>query len=299
MLLMSRLVGEKTQDKVLYKMIQSQFILSFMLTIASASMASTPTTTRRTKLNVEYSIDENEKIIRVVAVDGKAVRIETIRPHSDSNYIKTGDDQPPLSVLHHFPGVASDIVFPAIDNSNDSLMVLLNDGILFRVQPEHVYTNFHRHANRLIYGQLRTFAVDDLWIADKIWIGAPIFFNDRLVSVITCRYDDYDAGIVLFPVSGIRPKGLVSGQINYDSTVYVSLLRNGMSVYGKRQMAYSSPYMTVKKFALSTTANRLTYRDLPRNIAIFHNKKEISISLVEGEYEIDRIRLDGPLIVPQ
>nr|AAK51839.1 p26 protein [Trichoplusia ni single nucleopolyhedrovirus] len=280
-------------------MIQSQFILSFMLTIASASMASTPTTTRRTKLNVEYSIDENEKIIRVVAVDGKAVRIETIRPHSDSNYIKTGDDQPPLSVLHHFPGVAA-ILCSGIDNSNDSLRVLLNDGILFRVQPGHVYTNFHRHANRLIYGQLRTFAVDDLWIADKIWIGAPIFFNDRLVSVITCRYDDYDAGIVLFPVSGIRPKGLVSGQINYDSTVYVSLLRNGMSVYGKRQMAYSSPYMTVKKFALSTTANRLTYRDLPRNIAIFHNKKERKPSLWwKANTKYTDLDWTAPLIVPQ
>nr|QBI90242.1 p26 [Trichoplusia ni single nucleopolyhedrovirus] len=273
-----------------------------MLTMASATTA-TPSTsltkTAKTKFNVQYDIDENEKRIRVLAVDGKTVRIETIRPHSDSENIKSADDQLPLSVLHHFPGVASEIVFPAIENPNDSLLVLLNDGILFKVEPTRVYTNFHKHANRLIYGQLRTFAIDDLWIAEKIWIGAPIFSNGRLVSVITCRYDDYDAGIVLFPVSGIRPKGLVSGQINYDSTVYVSSLRDGMSVYGKRQMAYSSPYMTVKKFALSTTANRLTYRDLPRNVAIFHNKNEISISLVEGEYEIDRIRLDGPLIVPQ
>ncbi|AOL56739.1 P26a [Chrysodeixis includens nucleopolyhedrovirus] len=283
-------------------MIQSQLILSLMLTIASTSIMSTQTTrtvTTKSKFNVEYSVDENEKKIRVVAVDGKTVRIETVRPHSDTNDIKTADDQLPLSALHHFPGAVSEIVFPAIDNSNDSLMVLLNDGILLKVEPTHIYTNFHKHDNRLIYGQLRTFAVDDLWIAEKIYIGAPIFFNNRLVSVVTCRYDDYDAGIVLFPVSGIRPKGLVSGQINYDSNVYVNSLRNGMSVYGKRQMAYSSPYMSVKKFALSTAANRLTYRDLPRNVAIFHNKKEITISLVEGEYEITRIRLDGPLIVPE
>ncbi|AIZ48696.1 p26b [Agrotis segetum nucleopolyhedrovirus B] len=177
--------------------------------------------------------------------------------------------------------------------------VQLGNGVLYQTRASRVYTNFHTHKNRMIYGQLRTFAVDDFEIASQIYIGAPIYLNYKLVSVVTCRFDDYEAGLVMFPVTGIRSRGLVSGQFNIDDRVIVQELRPNMSVYGRQQLPYDSAHMSVKKFALSTNANRLAYRDLPRAVAVFHNEREITMALVEGEFEVDRLRFDGPLITAQ
>ncbi|QEI03645.1 P26A [Rachiplusia nu nucleopolyhedrovirus] len=231
--------------------------------------------------------------MQVTRVNGKSVHIEVIEPHGETN----GRDS--LSLLHQFPGVASEVIFPPIEKEDSSLYVLLSNGVLALVKPTRIYTNFHKHQGRFIYGQLRTFVVDDFSLAEKIYIGAPIFFNKKLVSVVTCRYDDYDAGLVMFPVSGIRPPGLVSGQFHYDNNVLVSSLKSNMSVYGKHQLLYQSKYMNVKKFALTAAANRLSYRDLPRSVSVFHNAREIIITLTEGEFEIDRVRFDGPMVIPQ
>ncbi|AYN45077.1 p26b [Alphabaculovirus alterspexiguae] len=242
--------------------------------------------------NVKYEIDHDKRIIQIKSVNDQAVSVTVIPPNSNND-----DDN--LSMLHHFPGVATSVTFPPI-SPDDALYVQLNNGVLYRVYADRVYTNFHTHKKRLIYGQLLTFAVDDFSISSKIYVGAPIYRDNVLVSVITCRYDDYDADLVMFPVTGIRAHGLVSGQINYDSdNIIVEKLKPEMSVYGRRQLPYKSAHMSVKHFALSTHMNREIYRNLPRLVSIFYNEKEVSIGAVEGEFEMFRVRLDGPLITDQ
>ncbi|ACI28850.1 P26 [Agrotis ipsilon multiple nucleopolyhedrovirus] len=242
--------------------------------------------------NVKYTVNHEARTMQVHTVDDRPVSIHVIPPNSETN----GDDK--LSVLHQFPGVATDVLFPAI-SADDVLFVQLSNGVLYQTRASRVYTNFHTHKGRMVYGQLRTFVLDDFEIASQIYIGAPIYLNHKLVSVVTCRFDDYEAGLVMFPVTGIRSRGLVSGQFNIDDRVIVQELRPNMSVYGRQQLPYDSAHMSVKQFALSTNANRQAYRDLPRAVAVFHNKREITMALVEGEFEVDRLRFDGPLITAQ
>lgn len=275
------------KDEALELLTSKKLIMDSSNEIYSANLSNI------TKYNVHCSVDDTNKQMQVLQVDGKPVHIEVIPPNGETN----GRDG--LSLLHQFPGVASEVLFPPINDKDAHLYVLLNNGVLALVKPTKVYTNFHKHQGRFIYGQLRTFVIDDFSLADQIYIGAPIFMNKTLVSVVTCRYDDYDAGTVMFPVSGVRPNGLVSGQFHYDNNVLVSTLKPNMSVYGKHQMLYQSQFMSVKRFALTASANRLAYRDLPRSVAVFHNKKEIIITLTEGEFEIDRVRFDGPIVTPQ
>ncbi len=274
--------------------IQSDNIMSFLTdTVLTSNNEDSLQMENITKYNVDCVLDKTNKKMQVISINGKPVHIEVIPPHGET------DGHDTLTLLHQFPGVATEVVFPAINNADDSLHVLLNNGALALVQPTRVYTNFHKHQGRFIYGQLRTFVIDDFSLAEKIYIGAPIFLNKKLVSVVTCRYDDYDAGLVMFPVTGVRPKGLVSGQFEYDNEVLVQSLKPNMSVYGKRQLLYTSQFMGAKRFALTTSANRLSYRDLPRSVAVFHNEKEIIITMTEGEFEINRVRFDGPIVTPQ
>ncbi|QAT90415.1 P26 [Spodoptera exempta nucleopolyhedrovirus] len=260
--------------------------------ILSVLIAILSTTTTTMAANVEYEIDHDKQIMQIKSVNDQAVSVVIIPPNGNND-----DDK--LSMLHHFPGVATSVTFPPL-SPDDALYVQLSNGVLYRVFADRVYTNFHTHKKRLIYGQLLAFTVDDFSIASKIYIGAPIYRNNVLVSVITCRYYDYDADLVMFPVTGVRPHGLVSGQIVYDNDhVFVEKLRADMSVYGRRQLPYQSAHMSVKHFALSTHMNREIYRNLPRSVMIFHNEKEVSVAVVEGEFEMFRVRLDGPLITNQ
>lgn len=242
--------------------------------------------------NAKYTVDRESRTIKVDSVDEKPVLIFVIPPNSETN----GDDR--LTTLHQFPGVATSIVFPSI-SKDDDLLVQLDNGILYKTQATRVYTNFHTHKNRMVYGQLLTFVVDDFEIANKIYVGAPIYRDGKFVSVITCRFDDYEQGLVMFPVTGVRSKGLISGQMSIDDRVVVEVLRPNMSVYGRHQLPYRSAHMSVKQFAMTATVNRQLYRDLPRFAVVFHNSTEITITMVEGEFEMYRIRLDGPLITDQ
>ncbi len=250
----------------------------------------------KTVYNVDYVIDETTKTIKVVSVDKQLSNIIVVPANGQTNRHEQYD------AMHHYPGVVSDVILPGVPNERTIMHVLLNDGTLVRAVGEHVYTNFHTHKERMIYGQLRTFALEDFSLVDKIYLGAPIFVNKKLVSVITCRYDDYTNGLVMYPVTGARSKGLISGQINYDDKVIVNVLKPSMSVYGRNQLPYSPNSInavSIKRLAISVGNNRQIYRDLPRSVAIFHNEKDISIGLVEGDFEIDRIRFDGPMVVPQ
>ncbi|AIU41249.1 p26-1 [Sucra jujuba nucleopolyhedrovirus] len=251
--------------------------------------------------NVRYTIDHLTKTIDIHNVNDSNVNIVIVPPHSVASRREHNLDN-----FHQFPGVASDIVFSGV-KKNDVIHVLLSNGVLYRTTSDRVYTNFHVDKHRMIYGQLPTFATDDFSLADKIYIGAPIFRNGKLASVITCRFDDYKNGLVLFPVSGVRTQDLVSGQIHFDESVFVKKLLPDMSVYGRKQLPYRqnndlqnhTSTLNVKRFALAATNNRQMYRDWPRSVVVFYNDRNIFISLVEGEFEINRVRFSGPLIEPQ
>ncbi|ACI47501.1 P26 [Spodoptera litura nucleopolyhedrovirus II] len=261
---------------------------SFVLVLVAVCSAS-PT---MAAFNTKYAIDHESRTMKVYSVDDRPVSIFVIPPNSDTN----GDDK--LTSLHQFPGVASSVVFPSISRDDD-LFVELSNGVLYKTQATLVYTNFHTHKNRMVYGQLLTFAIDEFDIANKIYVGAPIYRDGKLVSVVTCRFDDYDKGLVLFPVTGVRPAGLISGQMMFDDRVIVERLKPNMAVYGRQQLPYRSAHMSAKQFALAATVNRQLYRDLPRYAVVFYNDTDITITMVEGEFEIHRVRLDGPLITNQ
>ncbi|AXS67674.1 p26 [Cryptophlebia peltastica nucleopolyhedrovirus] len=239
--------------------------------------------------NVNYEKNELKKTVTITKVDGQESFIKIIAPMS-----RVHDEE--YGLLHQFPGVASNIVFPKVSN-NSALDVLLNNGDLASFTVDRVYANFHIHKQRLIYGQMYAFALTDFSLANKIYLGAPVFRENRLISVITCRHNDYKNGLVIFPITGIRPEKLVSGQMNFDKSVSFHKFLQGMSVYGTKQLPYvgDSSFM-LKRYALTVDQNKNTYRDLPRNINVFYNDHEIVITLSEGEYEIDRVRFDGPLI---
>nr|AJP07579.1 p26 protein [Helicoverpa armigera nucleopolyhedrovirus] len=243
------------------------------------------------RYNVEYTIDNDLNRIFIHKVDNRTVSINVIGHQSN--------DSDTLDRLHHFPGVATSVMFPRIDMTS-ALFVLLKNGAMARVVPKFVYTNYHVHKHRLVYSQLATFALEDRTVADLVLIGAPIFRNKKLVSVVTHRHDDRDRDAVMFPVTGVRPRNLVSGQIQFDSNngVTPERLLTGRSVYGRRQMSYlpNERSVGIKEFALTSVANRATFRNLTRNVHIFYNDDEIVITLSEGEFEISRIRFDGPLL---
>jgi hypothetical protein len=262
-------------------------VVSFVLLVVSTMATATAAAAMSSQFNVRYTINHLTQTIHVTNVDNNAVLIQPIAPHSNV-------DDERYSGLHQFPGVTTQVLFPAIART-DVLHVLLNNGVLLRTQATRVYTNYHVHKQRLVYGQLLTFALDDFSLAAKIYVGAPIFRDNKLVSVVTCRYDDYTAGLALFPVSGIRPRGLISGQYMVDKRVEAQALTLGYSVYGRVQL----PYAEVKAFALTTSDDRQSYRNRERSANVFYNDDDVIITLTEGDFEIDRIRFDGPLIVPQ
>ncbi|AGR57032.1 P26A [Choristoneura occidentalis alphabaculovirus] len=256
---------------------------TFLLICVSSAALSVNVTTIN---NVLYTVNDTQKTIAVKQVDDKPAFIQVIPPQSFTK------NQEELDMLHHFPGVASNVMFPRIAN-NTKLTVLLNNGSLATITVDRVYTNFHSHKNRMVYGQLYSFALSNFSLANQIYIGAPIFEKERMVSVITARHEDYKNKLVIYPVTGISARGLVSGQINFDLQILTQKLLEGSSVYGKMQL----PYKALKDYAISTNRNKNLFKGLPRNVAVFYNERDITIALVEGEFEIDRIRLSGPLIL--
>ncbi|ABI35702.1 p26-a [Ectropis obliqua nucleopolyhedrovirus] len=250
-----------------------------------------------TMYSTEYIIDHNARRVDVFKNNNENVSVHVIGAQGCT----TGNEN--FDVLHHYPGVATDVVFTSAVK-HTVLHVLLSDGILLRVTPTHTFTNFHSHKQRIIYGQLNTFSIDDFSLANKIYTGAPIFSNGKLVSVITARSDDFDKGLVYYPVTGARVPNLISGQIQYDNNagpIKVEKFDSTMHIYGKKQLPVRSidgydNVLNIRRFYMSAMANRQMYRDWPRSISIFHDSNFVSIGLVEGEFQILQIEFEGPLI---
>lgn len=292
----------------------SSSLLLLLLTVSTAiaDPAETTTTTKNVIVyNVKCSVNHKSKAVTVHAVNNKSVDIviaspgEQLTRPSMSNFQPSRQQTIDLHLMYHFPGVASNIIFPPVDR-DDRVVVLMSNGALMRAALTHVIANFHTHDGRMVYGQLRSIAITDYSIAEKIYIGAPIFKNGHMVSVVTCRHDDFDAGVVLFPVTGARSKGLISGHVNFDDNdngggnggeISVRKLGTDVTIYGTTQLPFVSVSpVNGRKFALAIDRNRSNYRNLPRRVVVFHNATDVSISLVEGQFEIERIHFDGPLV---
>ncbi|AHH82597.1 P26 [Buzura suppressaria nucleopolyhedrovirus] len=257
----------------------------FFLAIAFLSTAKTSSIN-----NVHYIVDEFNKSIKITHVNGVEVTVQIIPPHGE---LSTRE----FDSMHQFPGVATDLLLTGAPSDKAILHVLMKDGNLLRTTANRVFSNFHVYRHRMVYGQLYTFVTDDFGEAEKIYLGAPIFYNNKLVSVVTCRFDDYERGLVYFPVTGVRHDRLISGQLHFDDNIVkVTRLQPGMSVYGRNQLPYS---LGVKQLAMSAYNNRQMYRDWPRTVFVYYNESDIIISLVEGEFEISRVRFQGPLVEPQ
>ncbi|QYC92712.1 P26-1 [Trabala vishnou gigantina nucleopolyhedrovirus] len=275
-----------TMTTKLFLVVTATFIMSVVMQGAVAD----------TVYNIDYTIDHDTKTITVNRVDNELCSIVVVAPNGHTNNHET------LDIMHHFPGAVSSVILPGAAGANSILHVLANDGTLLRVEPEHVYANFHVHKRQMVYGQLRTFALDDFSLAEKIYIGAPIFMGNKLVSVVTCRFDNYARGLVMFPVTGARSTNLISGRLEFDSEVKVREWNPIMSIYGKMQLPYhtDSVYdMNAKRFEISSRNNRRMYRNMPRSVTVFHNERDTFIVLVEGEFEIAHVHFDGPMVVPQ
>jgi hypothetical protein len=277
----------------------------FSLFTASAAITDSIATKTVTVYNVRCSVDHVSKTVTVFAVNNKSVDIVIAPPGQEltrlSSPISTSQHQQQrnLYLMHHFPGVASNIFFPSL-NKDDRVVVLMSNGALMRATLSHVIANFHTHDRRMVYGQVRSMAVTDYSVAEKIYIGAPIFKDGHMVSVVTCRHDDFDTGVVQFPVTGARSTGLISGHVNFDNddgnNVAVHKLDANVTIYGTTQLPYVSVSpVNGKKFALAINRNRSHYRNLPRKVVVFHNDTDVAISLVEGQFEMQRIHFDGPL----
>ncbi|AXU41465.1 P26 [Alphabaculovirus altermyunipunctae] len=211
-----------------------------------------------------------------------------------STRVSPDDDE--LDRLHHFPGVATTLVFPFVD-TDQVLYVLLSDLTLERVHiiddAHEPLFNFHVHKNRVVYGQLRSFEAPDRNVASKIYVGAPIF-NDasrsEIVSVVTARCALPD---LRFPVTGVRSNGLVSGQVEIDGEYVIQKqITANTSVYGRM----ISTYDEIKKFAINCNKNKGLYRNEPRAFVVTEGNNTITIALVENQFEIFRVRMNGSLV---
>ncbi|AAR28784.1 p26 [Leucania separata nucleopolyhedrovirus] len=215
---------------------------------------------------------------------------------NDDDDDKTDDDE--LDRLHHFPGVASTIVFPFVE-IDQILYVMLSDLTLQRVHivndDHEPLFNFHVYKNRVVYGQLRSFEAPDRNVANKIYVGAPIFSDAskrNVVSVVTARCALPD---LRFPVSGVRSEGLVSGQIEIDGEYVIQRQRTAdTSVYGRKVATYAD----IKKFAIDCNVNKSAHRNEPRAFIVTEGdgNNTITIALVENQFEIFRVRMSGSLV---
>ncbi|AUF81557.1 p26 [Malacosoma neustria nucleopolyhedrovirus] len=285
------------------------FIASFLCSLFTASTTITNLAAPRivNVYNVKCSVDHDSKTVTVFAVNNKSVDIviappgkELTRSSSPISTMQHHQHRLNLHLMHHFPGVASTVFFPSLDK-DDRVVVLMSNGALMRATLSHVVANFHTHDRRMVYGQLRSIAITDYSVAEKIYVGAPIFKNGHMVSVVTCRHDDFNSGVVQFPVTGARSEGLILGHVSFDNdednNVAVHKLDANVTIYGTTQLPYVSVSpVNGKKFALIVDRNRSNYRDLPRKVVVFHNDTDVLISLVEGQFEMQRIHFDGPLV---
>ncbi|AKR17288.2 P26a [Urbanus proteus nucleopolyhedrovirus] len=246
---------------------------------------------------VKCSVDHDTKKIDIDQINGQNYNFVVVPPHQET----TASDL--FDYYHQFPGLVTDYNFHSF-NINDTLKVLLSDGKFLHVLAhDKVLFNFHVHKNRMIFGQMVSFSVNDRSIASKIYVGAPVFraLDHKLVSVITCNelVHKTDGERVIFPLTGVRHEHLSSGHVSFDGEYVVSQKVHGLSIYGRQQLPYTNNelyHTNVKQYAINIMNNQRVYRNDPRTVTVYYDDEEIDLVLTEGEFEIMRFRIDGGLV---
>ncbi|ABM05420.1 P26 [Maruca vitrata nucleopolyhedrovirus] len=230
--------------------------------------------------NIKYAIDPTNKIV-IEQVDNVNVFVRTLEPGQEV-FNET------LSQYHQFPGVISSIIFPQVE-LNDEISVLTDDGSLLKLKLECTGFNFHVCNKRFVFGNLPA-AVVNCETKQKLRIGAPIFANEKLISVVTAFHHVCENEWLL-PVTGIREMSQMSGHMKAPNGVRVEKWRPGTSVYGTVQL----PYDKIKQYALEQE-NKMP--NTLESCVIFFKDSEVRITYNKGEYEIMQLRVPGPLIQP-
>jgi hypothetical protein len=234
------------------------------------------------KNNICYKIDHINKIVELKKINYKDVFIRIFKPGQE-----VFDEE--LNVCHQFPGVASSIVLPGL--KYDSVVdVMLNDHTLYSCKANKTSFNYHICNKRLILGTLISVHVKNKDLMKKIYIGAPIFKDNNLVSVVTALHRVKD-GEFLMPVTGIRESSQISADLKTDRGLSVEKLLPDRSVYGNKQL----PYEEIKQYAIDQDKTHIN-ENACENYKLFYNDQEVRITFNRGNKQIQHWRMPGPLV---
>ncbi|UZE89692.1 P26 [Parapoynx stagnalis nucleopolyhedrovirus] len=232
------------------------------------------------KYNVLYKIDHNKKFVKLLKINNEVAFMRIFNPGQE---IYDED----LNVYHQFPGVAVSTIFPRLE-INTIVDVLLNDNTLFSCKADKISLNYHICNNRLILGVLITVHLNNKDVIDKLYLGAPIFKNNKLISVVTAlHYIKEDE--ILMPITGIRNELQISADLKVTNGLPVEKLLPNMSVYGNKQL----PYKEIKQFIIQQ--NKIP-ENVKENYKLFYNDSEVRLTFNRGNIQIQHWRMPGPLI---
>nr|UXE46284.1 P26 [Microplitis mediator] len=265
--------------------------------------------------NVTFEYNHNDKVINTKTVNGKSVDV-IILP---VNKMVPVDFMPSknLAKLHQFPAIATSVtIFGPTHNQTVEILIVkkkqsaaAGDADEITTYKTRVYSNpstdrimYHGYDGRLVWSQLMGLELKKE-VADTIYKGAPIFSSDKknVISFVTTReeYTTEDGEVrVLFPLTGIKPRGYSSGQSLHESTGDIPQYdtQGKFSVYGRRMM----PYRELKAYieTVVTPENIQNSRTKKHESAVFYGKNEVTLTTVQGDVEIARTRIGCKLINP-
>jgi Nucleopolyhedrovirus p26 protein len=235
------------------------------------------------KYNVFYKIDHDKKLVKLLKIDNKVAFIRIFSPGQE-----VYDED--LNVYHQFPGVAVSTIFPPLE-INSSVDVLLNDNTLFNCKADRISLNYHICNRRLILGVLVTVhIINNKDVIDKLYLGAPIFKDNKLISIITAL-DHIKNDEVLIPITGIRNESQISADLTVNHGLPMEKLLPNMSVYANKQL----PYKEIKQYIIHQNNIPLP-QNAKENYKLFYNNSEVRLTYNKGEKQIQHWRMPGPLI---
>lgn len=240
---------------------------------------SVPLTNKMQVYNVEIETDYSNNSMLVTKVNGENAFVKIFKPGQEIN-----DEI--LNRYHQFPGIATSILFPQL-HLHRNVQLLTSDHRLHDAELESVCFNFHVCNKRFVFGTLPAVIVDKRFV--NLYVGAPIFFNEKIVSIVTTLHEiSNDRWLV--PVTGIREASLFSGHVKTNNGVRLEKWLPNTSIYGTKQL----PYAEIKQYALEQ--EKTVIADAEKSCVIFYKESEIRITWNQGEHELMHIRMTGPFV---
>ncbi|AKN80643.1 P26-2 [Perigonia lusca single nucleopolyhedrovirus] len=184
--------------------------------------------------NTIQRLGENQYKVRdcVFCVDYNFRRIQTIsykdKPVTNHVFIQHNSD-PGLQQYHHYPNLATTLSLPKLhteslvevimvnyNGSGDDKTIMLNEIKLSK----RLYFVHHHYGKYYRYGQVPAIVLPaENKNRSTLFVGAPIFQNDNIVSFITDCYLNTEQSVYIMPVTG--PSYRVDGVLTIDGIVRV------------------------------------------------------------------------------